>query len=113
MNRGRGEAVSNQPRIDVPREAIPEFCRRWQVREFCLFGSVLRDDFRPDSDIDVLVQFAPQARHNVFDLMRMEAELTQVFGRKVDLVDRNVLEQSPNYIRRRHILESAETVYAA
>ena len=105
--------MSRQPRVEVPREAIADFCRRWQVTELCLFGSVLRDDFHPDSDIDVLVRFAPQARHNAFDLMRMEAELAQVFGRKVDLVDRHVLEQSPNYIRRRHILESAETVYAA
>ena len=105
--------MNSQPRVDVPREVIADFCRRWQVREFCLFGSVLRDDFRPDSDVDVLVRFAPQARHNVFDLMRMEAELTRAFGRKVDLVDRDVLEQSPNYIRRRHILESAERVYAA
>ena len=105
--------MSRRPRIEVPREAIAEFCRRWQVAEFCLFGSVLREDFGPESDVDVLVRFAPQARHSVFDLMRMEAELTQVFGRKVDLVDRHVLEQSPNYIRRRHILESAETVYAA
>jgi predicted nucleotidyltransferase len=83
------------------------------VTEFGLFGSVLRDDFRRDSDIDVLVHFAPTAQHSVFDLMRMEAELTRLFGRKVDLVDRRVLEQSPNYIRRRHILESAEIVYAA
>jgi predicted nucleotidyltransferase len=105
--------MSGQPHVDVPREAIADFCRRWQVTELCLFGSVLRDDFRSDSDVDVLVRFAPHARHNVFDLMHMEAELTRVFGRKVDLADRHVLEQSPNYIRRRHILESAETVYAA
>jgi predicted nucleotidyltransferase len=105
--------MSAQPQVEVPRAAIAEFCRRWQVTEFCLFGSVLRDDFRPDSDIDVLVRFAPEARHSMFDLMRMGAELTSMFGRKVDLVDRAVLEQSPNYIRRRHILESAESIYAA
>ncbi len=105
--------MSSQLQIELPREAIAEFCRRWQVVELCLFGSVLREDFRPDSDIDVLVTFAPQARHSIFDLLRMEDELARVFGRKVDLVDRRVLEQSPNYIRRRHILGSAEVVYGA
>jgi predicted nucleotidyltransferase len=105
--------MSHQLHIEVPRDAVADFCRHWQVLDFYLFGSVLRDDFRPDSDIDVLVRFAPQVRHSVFDLMRMEAELEELFGRKVDLVDRSVLEQSPNYIRRRHILESAERIYAA
>jgi predicted nucleotidyltransferase len=105
--------MSARLQIAVPREAVVAFCRRWQVTQLSLFGSVLRADFRPDSDVDVLVTFAPQARHSIFDLMRMEGELAELFGRKVDLVDRGVLEQSPNYIRRRHILDSAETVYAA
>jgi predicted nucleotidyltransferase len=105
--------MSHQPQIMIPRAAVADLCRRWRVTELCLFGSVLRDDFRPDSDIDVLVTFAPEARHSVFDLMRMEQELAELFGRKVDLVDRQVLEASPNYIRRRQILESAELVYAA
>jgi predicted nucleotidyltransferase len=105
--------MKQTPHVEVPREAIADFCRRWQVAEFALFGSVLRDDFRADSDIDVLVRFAPHARHTVFDLMRMEAELPRLFGRKVDLVDRQVVQQSSNYIRRRQILESAETVYGA
>jgi predicted nucleotidyltransferase len=101
------------PQIEIPRDAIADFCRRWTVTELALFGSVLREDFRPDSDVDVLVRFAPGSRHSVFDLLRMEEELKAVFGRRVDLVDRGVLEQSPNYIRRQHILESAEPVYAA
>ena len=105
--------MRSQLQIQIPMSAIADFCWRWQVTEFSLFGSVLRDDFRPDSDVDVLVRFAPEARHSVFDLMRMEKELTETFGRKVDLVDRGVVEASPNYIRRRHILESAEVVYAA
>jgi hypothetical protein len=105
--------MSSQLQIEIPRLAIADFCRRWQVTEFCLFGSVLRADFGPDSDIDVLVRFAPEARHSVFDLMRMVRELAELFGRKVDLVDRLVLEQSPNYIRRRQILESAEVIDCA
>lgn len=105
--------MSTQLRIEIPRKAVADFCRRWRVTEMSLFGSVLRDDFRPDSDIDVLVRFAPEVRHSVFDLIRMEKESAELFGRKVDLVDRGVVEASPNYIRRRHILESAEVVYAA
>ena len=99
--------------VPLPTEKIADFCRKWHVIDFSLFGSVLREDFRPDSDIDVLATFSPEARHTVFDLTRMEKELKQLFGRKVDLVDRRALEQSDNYIRRKHILESAEVIYGA
>jgi predicted nucleotidyltransferase len=105
--------MSSQVQIAVPQEAIAEFCRRWQITEFCLFGSVLREDFRCDSDVDVLATFVSDTRHTVFDLIRMEQELAALFGRKVDLVDRRVLEQSPNYLRRRQILETAEPIYGA
>ena len=99
--------------VEVPHEAVAEFCRRWKITEFALFGSVLRDDFRPDSDIDVLVSFAPEARWSLFDLVHMQDELAEIFGRKVDLVERKGVEQSENYIRRRRILGSAEPVYVA
>ena len=98
--------------IDLPSEAIADFCRRWLVTEFALFGSVLREDFRPDSDIDVLVSFAPEARWTLLDLVRMEDELKAIFGRDVDLVEREAVERSENYIRRQHILRSARTIYA-
>ena len=97
--------------IDIPQEEIAAFCKRWQVTELALFGSVLRDDFGPDSDVDVLVRFKEEARHTLFDLDRMEEELTTVFGRKVDLVSWRGVEQSQNYIRRKAILQSAETIY--
>jgi predicted nucleotidyltransferase len=100
-------------RIPVDREKIAEFCRRWKISEFALFGSVLRDDFRPDSDVDVLVTFAPEARYSLFDLVHMQEELKQIFGREVDLVERKAVEQSENYIRRKHILSSIEPVYVA
>ena len=74
---------------------------------------MLRDDFRPDSDVDVLVQFEPEAHHSLFDLVHMQEELKAVFGREVDLVDRRSVESSENYIRRRHILSTAEPVYVA
>lgn len=94
-------------------DQIVEFCRRWKITEFALFGSVLRDDFRPDSDVDVLVTFDPAARLSLFDLVDMEEQLKAIFGRNVDLVERKAVERSANYIRRRHILNSTVTIYSA
>jgi uncharacterized protein len=94
------------PRITVPLEAVKEFCQRWQVTEFALFGSVLRDDFGPDSDVDVLVAFSPDAKHSLFDLVRMEDELRTIFGRRVDLVTRRAVERTANEWRRQSILGS-------
>ena len=101
------------PHIDIPRDEIAAFCKRWKVTELALFGSVLRDDFGPDSDVDVLVRFKEEARHTLFDLDRMEEELSRMLGRQVDLIERVGIEQSRNYIRRKAILGSAEVVYAA
>ena len=101
-----------KPQIPLPQVGLTAFCKRWKIAELALFGSVLRDDFGPDSDIDVLVRYRPTAMHTLLDLERMEDELTQILGRKVDLVDRAAVEASRNYIRRRAILESAETLYA-
>lgn len=100
-------------RIEIPQEKIAEFCRKWRIREFALFGSVLREDFQPNSDIDVLVTFAPEARYSLFDLVRMQDELKEICGREVDLVERKSIERSENYIRRKHILDSLEVVYVA
>jgi predicted nucleotidyltransferase len=100
-------------RIPIDRNKIAEFCRRWKITEFALFGSVLRDDFRPDSDVDVLVTFAPETRYSLFDLVHMQDELKEIFGREVDLVERKAVERSENYIRRKHILRSIEPVYVA
>lgn len=100
-------------RIDIPKEEIAMFCKKWEIREFALFGSVLRDDFRSNSDIDVLVTFSEEAKHTLFDLVHMENELKQIFGRGVDIVSRRGIESSRNYIRRNAILNSAEAVYAA
>ena len=99
--------------ISVPREAIEAFCKRWRIRELAIFGSALRDDFRPDSDIDVLVDFEPDAHWGFMHLLEMTRELERIFGRPVDLVDKRVLEQDRNYIRRNHILRHRECVYRA
>lgn len=100
-------------KISVSRKKIADFCRRWNVVEFSLFGSVLREDFHPDSDVDVLVRFAPDARISLFDLVDMQDELKDVFGRDVDLVEKEAILHSENYIRRKSILENAKVIYAA
>jgi len=101
------------PHIEIAQEQIREFCQRWRIVEFALFGSVLRDDFGPESDIDVLVTFDPGSAWSLLDTVRMENELRIIFRRDVDLVTRRAVEHSPNWIRRRAILESARSVYAA
>lgn len=96
-------------RIQIDRERVAEFCRRHQVRRLALFGSVLRDDFRPDSDVDVLVEFAPDAQAGLFELARMEDELAEMLGRRVDL--RTPAELSRYF--RDEVVAGAETQYAA
>lgn len=99
-------------KLNLPYDQIAAFCRKWNVSEFALFGSVLRDDdFRPDSDVDVLLTWAPDARVSLFDYPEMKDELEAIFGRKVDLVSKRGVEQSSNWIRRKAILESARVVY--
>ena len=102
-----------QIQLDLPLEKIEEFCRRWNIVEFALFGSVLRDDFRPDSDVDVLVTFGNNSRWSLFDIVDMREELMKIFGREVDFVERGAVEESRNYIRRKAILNSAKTIYVA
>ena len=99
--------------IVLPKEQIADFCRRWRIEELSIFGSALREDFRPDSDVDVLVRFSPEASWGLFDLMRMEEELKAIFGREVDLVERSAVERSRNYVRRKAILNNLEPIYAA
>lgn len=101
--------VDVSARIAVPAEAIEEFCRRHKFRELSLFGSVLRDDFRPDSDVDILVDFEPGTKHSFFDLDRACRELEGLLGHRVDLVTRGGL--SP-YIGPR-ILATREVVYVS
>ena len=99
--------------LNLSYDQLADFCQRWRVTELALFGSVLGKQFRPDSDVDVLVSFAEEARWTLFDMVAMEDELTALFGRDVDLVERRAVERSENYIRRKHVLDSAETLYVA
>ena len=101
-----------QSAAKLPVQAIDEFCLRWKVVEFAFFGSILRADFSAESDIDVLVTFAPDVVYTFRQLTAMQAELEAIFGRPVDLLDKEAVQSSPNYIRRKAILGSAEIVYA-
>ena len=98
--------------IELPIEKIQEFCDRWQISEFAVFGSVLRNDFRSDSDIDVLVTFAPDAKRGLTETLQMKEELQNILGRKVDFIVKAAIERSENWLRRKNILESAQVVYA-
>jgi predicted nucleotidyltransferase len=97
--------------IPLPQNKIADFCQRWKINEFALFGSVLRNDFGPDSDLDVLVTFAPEADWGLFDHVRMQEELNQLLNRKIDLLSRRAVEQSHNELRRREILDTAQVIY--
>ncbi len=99
------------PKIRLPEDKIKDFSDRWKISELALFGSVLRDDFRPDSDIDLLVTFSPDADWSLFDHVQMQQELANILGRRVDLVSKRAIERSQNWIRRREILETAKIIY--
>ena len=99
-----------QIRITLPQKRIKDFCLKWKVSEMALFGSVLSDEFGPDSDIDVLVSFKDDAGWGLFEFVDMIDELKTVFGRNVDLVEKDSLR---NPFRKKAILAANEVIYAA
>ena len=94
-------------------DAIQQFCRRWKIRELALFGSVLRTDFRPDSDVDVLVTFHDDAEWGLLDHVQMQQELATLLHRPIDLVSKRALERSANWVRREAILNTAQVLVLA
>ena len=96
--------------MDIPKHKIADFCRKWKVIEFAFFGSILSKDFRPDSDIDILVSFSVDVKWSLFDIVRMQNELNEIFGREVDLVEKDAIR---NPFRRHSILRSKKVIYAA
>ncbi|NCJ07807.1 DNA polymerase subunit beta [Synechococcales cyanobacterium C] len=102
-----------QSRLGITPEQLAKFCQRWHVYELALFGSVLRDDFSADSDIDVLVSYQPTAKRGLLEKIRMQEELSFLLHRDVDLVSKKAIEQSQNWLRRKNILDSAEVIYVA
>ena len=107
------EQSVREQKINLPQDQLADFCQRWRISELALFGSALRDDFRPDSDLDILVTFAPGANWSLLDHLRMERELVALLNRKIDLLTRRAVEQSHNWLRRQEILDTAEVVYGA
>jgi uncharacterized protein len=98
------------PTLPLPTEAIQQFCRRWKIRELALFGSVLRTDFRPDSDVDMLVTFSDDADWGLLAHIQMQQELATLLQRRVDLVSKHALERSANWVRREAILNTAQVI---
>ncbi len=99
------------PQVSIPKDALAAFCRKHGIRRLSIFGSALREDFGPESDVDVLVEFEEGRVPGLFGFAGMELELSELFGRDVDLVTREEVEESRNYIRRKSILASTEVVY--
>ncbi len=99
----------HQAKIDLPMDKIAALCRRYRVRELALFGSALRDDFQPDSDVDFLVKFEPEAQIGFMDLSGMQLDLVDLLRRPVDLVPLDGLKP----VIRDEVLHSAQVVYAA
>ena len=97
--------------INLDTETISKICQNWQIVELALFGSVLREDFNSNSDIDILVSFADDAKITFFDLDDLEQEFSQLFNRPVDVVTKAAIEQSHNWIRRKNILENSQIIY--
>jgi len=99
--------------IQNQKKKIEEFCKAWNVKELQVFGSVLTKDFRPDSDIDIIVDFSPGSSHTLIHLAQMEEELEHIFNRRIDLISLQAIEQSRNHIRKKTILSTMERVYGA
>ena len=99
--------------VTVDRNALAEVCRKWGIKSVALFGSVLRDDFTSESDIDLLLEYFPDSRISLFDYGYMNEDFQRVFGREVDLVQAEGLRTSRNYIRRENIFSSARQFYVA
>lgn len=99
--------------LEFDHEVLRAFCEKWGVAELAVFGSVLRDDYRPDSDIDFLVTWAPGVKRTVWEMFDMKDELAALYHRTIGLAQRQVVERDFNPIRRRNILDSARVLYAA
>jgi predicted nucleotidyltransferase len=95
----------------IPGDEIAKFCRRWKIRELALFGSALRDDFGPDSDVDILVTFAGNAEWGLLDHVQMQYELQALLRRNVDLVSKRAVKRSQNWLRRQEILDTAQVLF--
>jgi len=99
--------------LGVSVEKIADFCKHWKIKRLAVFGSAVRGELRPDSDLDLLVTFATDADWSMFDHYRMENELVELFARDVDLISSRALQENPNWIYRKEIFDNAKVIYAA
>lgn len=100
-----------EQRLGIPLETLTKFCQTQKIIELCIFGSALREDFNEESDIDLLVKFSPEYPISLLGIVRLENEFKQLLNRDIDLVTKNSIENSKNWIRRKNILDSAEVIY--
>lgn len=107
------QSTQAQLKIQLLQQALAAFCQKWKIQEMSVFGSVLREDFRPDSDIDVMVTFADDSTWGILELVRIKRKLQTLLGREVDLLTKKSIEQSNNWIRRQEILGTAQVIYVA
>ncbi len=99
--------------LALPRDKIAGFCRRWKIDELSLFGSALREDFGPQSDLDLLVTFSKDSDWGLWDHVQMQQDLEAILRRRVDLISKRAVERSDNWLRRTEILTNARIVYSA
>jgi uncharacterized protein len=109
---GSERSLVNNIRSLMPAEKMAEFCKRWKIGELALFGSVLHEEFRPDSDVDVLVSFTSDADWGLLDHVQIQQELESILLHKVDLVTKRAIERCRNQIRRKEILGTAKTIFS-
>jgi predicted nucleotidyltransferase len=98
-------------KLNLPQIEITQICQQWQITKMSLFGSILRDDFNSNSDIDILIQFSPDARQGLFTLAKLKHKLEDITGRSIDIVVQESVENSNNWIRKNEILTTAQIIY--
>ncbi len=99
--------------VAIPQQKLNALCQQWSIQKLEVFGSALRDDFRPDSDLDLLVTFDQAAQRSAFEHLEVQEALEELFERPVDLVSKRAVEESRNWIRRKAILEHTESIYGS
>jgi predicted nucleotidyltransferase len=99
--------------LNIPEERLREICKRYLIRELAVFGSALREDFNEKSDIDLLVEFKPDSGISLFDVVDLKEEFERLFGRDIDLVSKNAMQKSRNYLKKKAILDNYKVIYVA
>lgn len=97
--------------IDITEQELDAFCKRWLISELALFGSITRDDFHDESDVDILVTFKAEEDWDLLDHYRMEQDLAAILNRKVDILTKRSVERNRNEFFRREVLSTAEVIY--